>query len=271
MGMNIGRLAMRIPNLDKIGSESAGFALAELASMGVSLGVVGVMDSVAPETQKKLYKTLGKVVFEPILDNLEWGLSKICRLEECKIDTTKSKEERAEQWARTTVIFGAAWAAAMGTKKWTRAKWNKAVLGDGFVQPLPKTGSKLKDFMQFDNHEQVIFGLDEGVHYGSLLLMNTAAAPVTDDMIRSSKSVLMKCGVGERKAQELSDWVMIWELPNLLGMAAGIAGIAGIHNKQWDQKWANFKEKKFGWKQPKLGFVERLHDEAHAKDMIPNI
>ena len=60
----------------KVGIETTSLAIAELVSMGVSLGVVGVADQVAPEAVKACSKALAKVVFEPYLEYIEGGLGK---------------------------------------------------------------------------------------------------------------------------------------------------------------------------------------------------
>lgn len=244
--------------------EAAAFVPAELVSMSVSLGVVAIADTVAPGMIKDMSHALGKYVFEPYLDYIEGGINSVCRLEQCKIDTSKPREERAEALAHTTLVFGAAWAASMIAKMETRRFLNNMT----GVSEEAVAGKKWWQFWKMTNHEKVIFGLDEGVHYGSMLLMNTAGAPVTDNMIESSKNILVKCGVPEKKAHEIASMVMIWEVPNFLGMVSGIAGINGIQHHQWDKKFGEWLEKNslcMSRKKPAASFVEQVtHSAAHT-------
>lgn len=220
---------------DRTGRETAALIPAELISMGVSLGVVAVADAVdrvAPNAIKTISSALSKAVFEPYLDTIEWGLSKFCKLESAKVDTHIPRAERAEHLARTTLVFSAAWAASMIAKLNTRSFINDK-LG---VAEDKYPGKKWWQFWKMTSHEKVIFGMDESVHYGSMLLLNTAGAKVTDDMIHASRNVLVKCGMSDKLANELSHMTFIWELPNALGLASGMGGIYGIHHHQWDKK-----------------------------------
>ncbi len=236
----------------RVGLETAGFIPAELVSMGVSLGVVAFADTVAPNLVKSVSQTVSKVVFEPYLEYIEGGLGKVCKLDECQVDKNQSREERAEQLAKTTLVFAAAWAVSMIAKIQTRKFLNDKT----GISEKPIAGAKWWEFWKMTRHEQIIFGMDEGVHYGSFLLMNTIGAPVTDEMIRATTNVLVKCGVPEKKAHEIAAMGVVWELPNALGLVAGIGGIAGIHHQQWDQKLDTKMAKWFGEKS--ASHVERL-------------
>jgi hypothetical protein len=219
----------------KIVTESGVFALAEFASMAVSLGVVGIADQVAPGLVKSASQAVSKTCVEPFLDTIEGALGKVCRLKECQPDLSKSREERAEALAKTMIVFSAAWAASMGAKLLTRGAVNRWT----GVNPheLPKSGNWFKDQWNTINAElknpetRKIFLADEGIHYGSILLMNTAGAHVTDEMINSTGNLLNKCGIPKHKAHEIASMAIVWELPNLLGMAAGIGSIAQNHLK----------------------------------------
>jgi hypothetical protein len=199
-----------------IAKESGGFALAEMVSMSTSLLVVGIADTLAPNMIKDVSKFVGKHVIEPFLDPIESTLGAVCKISECQPDKTKSRAERAENM----IVFSAAWATSMAAKVATRRIFNRAVgISD---DPIPAGGL-------LSAHEKRILLYDEGVHYGSILLMNTAGAKVTDELIASSTNVLTKVGIPEKKAKELSSMAVIWELPNLLGMAAGIGAIFQNH------------------------------------------
>lgn len=239
------RFAIRVANLIDSNSfkEARAFTVAEFVSMGVSLGVVGVADQVAPNMLKSATKAIAKTVIEPYLDTIEGMMQRFCKLEECKIDTSKSREQRAEELAHVTVVFSAAWVISMAAKLATRRfltnkipahdpdsphyrphKDDQKVLA---VKPLFKGVSK---------HELKLFGADEGIHYGSLLLLNTGAAKVTDELIRASTNILVKCGMPEKKAHELSSMAMIWELPNFLGLLAGLGVVSKYNNHDWGQR-----------------------------------
>ncbi len=242
----------------KVGLETAGFIPAEFVSIGVSLGVVALADKVAPNLVQSVSKVIGKVVIEPYLENIEGALSKVCKLEECKVDETKSREERAENLAKTTLVFSAAWVASMIAKLETRKFLNNKT----GISEDPVAGKKWWQFWKMTTHESIIFGMDESVHYGSLLLLNTSGAKITDEMISASKNVLVKMGVPEKKAHEVSVMAMVWELPNLLGLFSGIGGIMGIHHKQLDKK-VDAKLAEWGMKKP-ASHVERLSQQQAA-------
>lgn len=203
-----------------IAKESGGFALAEMVSMSTSLLVVGIADTIAPNMLKDVSKFVGKHVIEPFLDPIENTLGTVCKISECQPDKTKSRAERAENLAKTMIVFSAAWATSMAAKIATRRVFNRAV---GIADEAVPAGGLLSA------NEKRILLYDEGLHYGSIILMNTAGAKVTDELITSSTNVLKKVGVPEKKAKELSSMAIIWELPNLLGMAAGIGAIFQNH------------------------------------------
>lgn len=217
-----------MPTTDQIGlykniaAESGGFIVAEGASMAVSLGVVGIADKVFPNQLKDASKVVSKLCVEPFLDTIEYGLGTVCKLKECQPDKTKPREERAQELAKTMIVFSAAWGLSMLGKVLTRRAYNSAFLG----QEAEREAGKF-----LSSHEKRIFLADEGVHYGSILLMNTIGANVTDGMISSLTSFFQKCGMSERKAKEMSSMAIIWELPNALGMAAGVGAIARDHLK----------------------------------------
>ena len=216
--------------------EAGAFSAAELASIAVSLGVVGVADEVAPNLIKKGSKALSKAIIEPNLDTIERILGKFCKLEECKIDPNQGNAERAERLAHISIVFGAAWASAMLTKFLTRRYLTRKIPEHDPTSSRYKYHPDDEKVWGVTKHEWKLFGADEGVHYGSLLLFNTGAAKVTDELIRTCTRILVKCGVPEKKAHELSSMAWIWEVPNLLGAAAGVGVISQYNNHNWGQK-----------------------------------
>lgn len=217
--------------------EGVGFSVAELVSMGTSLGVVAVADQVAPDLLKTASKALSKVVFEPYLESIERALGTVCKLEECKVDVNEDRQKRAEKLAHTSIVFGSAWALSMVAKFATRRVMNHAF--DIKDKPIAKTGNWFMDKIAFKvlhPDEWKIGAADELVHLGSLITVNTAAAKMTDEMIRTNTSILTKCGIPEKKAHEISSMAMIWELPNFLGLLAGLGVISHKHGHDWGQR-----------------------------------
>jgi hypothetical protein len=203
--------------------ESGGLAAAEITSMGVSLGVIAVADKVAPSLVHGATKIVAKAIVEPYLESIETFLGTFCRLEECKPDKSVPREKRAEQLARATVLFGAAFVPSLLTKIAVRRWVNKKAGFNEDNNPWWKV-------WKLNAHDRKVFYWDEGTHIGSMILLNTGTAKHTDELIRGSTSVLQKVfGISERKAHDLSSMAMIWELPNAIGLTFGIGAIAHTH------------------------------------------
>lgn len=206
--------------------ESGGLAVAEITSIAASLGVVAIADQVAPKTMGNATKFVAKHLIEPHLETFEKLLSSVCHLQECKPDYQQSREKRAESLAHATVVFLPSFVAGLGVKIATRRGMNKLC---GIVDDA----SHARKWWELSKHERAIFFADEGVHIGSMILLNTGAAGVTDDLIRSTSGILQKMGFSEQKSKDISSMAMIWELPNLLGLMSGIGAIVGIHKLGW--------------------------------------
>jgi hypothetical protein len=218
-----------------IGAESFGLGIAELVSMGVSLGVVGIADDVAPSVLKHSSRMVGKIL-EPYLENIERGLQKVCKLEECKPDLNQSREKRAETLAHTILVFSAAWAISMAAKLGTRVGMNSLLKVSG----APKTGNWFQRHLMPKKHDLKVVAWDESVHIGSLLFMNTAAAKYTDDMIVTTTDMLQRWGMSEKRAKNLASMGIIWELPNALGWFAGVGAIA--HDRLKNNKTSHVEQ-----------------------------
>ena len=242
-----------------IAIESIGFTIAEGVSMATSLGVVFFANKMIPEPIMKYgSQALGKVVFEPMIDTIDRVLPKFCKLEECKVDKDKSREERAAQIGKYAIIFGAAWSISMGVKLYTRSLWtglhgfnesHPAALPAG--APLWKQVAHKISPTSWSRHETMLLMADEGVHYGSLLLLNNQFAPFTDRMIRKTSKVIQDVtGTDEKNAHETATMWSVWELPNVLGGLAAIGVIAGSHKYGW------------GKTRPDLTQVEKLAAKA---------
>lgn len=220
-----------------IGLESAGFAAAEGASMVTSLGVVAVMDKVVPKSlMDKATGIVSKIFIEPHLDFIERNLAR-CHLEECQVDETKTREERARRLANGVLIFGTAYGFSLAAKFGARKYANKLT---GVSEPDIAAGATLFEkikshipFIGYTRDANMIAFADEAVHLGSLVYLNTKASQFTDDHIKSLSNTLEKLGVSKEKAKEVSTMVMVWEIPNFLGLMAGEAAISGKHIKGW--------------------------------------
>lgn len=216
--------------LRTIGGESLGFGIAEGVSAVVSLGVVGVADTLIPKPiMQEATQAVAKVCVMPFLDTIESGLSKVCKLEECQVDKNQSREERAEKIARALLLFGSAWALSLAAKIGTRRGWNH-LNGIADEKPAP-TGNWLKDKInhKLAPNELKLFAIDEGIHYGSLFLMNTVFAKDTDKLIHTVSGILEKHGMSKQKANEVATMAIVWEGSNLLGFGAGLGQIAHRH------------------------------------------
>lgn len=206
----------------KFAVRSFGLGISELSSMGVSLGTVAIIDQVAPNLVKSASQALAKVVFEPYLEHIENFMTKVCRLQECKPDANISRKERAENLARITVLWLPAFAASFAAKIVARR------LVDHSTGVKKIEGFSVAKLLKPDlsRHELSIVGWDEGVHIGSMLLMNTAGAQISDEMLRSTKNILRKVGFSEQKAKDIASMAVVWELPNMLGLGAAIGEVA---------------------------------------------
>lgn len=212
--------------------EAAGLGIGELTSWVASLGTVAVADKIAPDLLATASKSLGKVVIEPHLDFIERSFTNLCKLKDCIPDLTKARHNRAENWARTLIVFSAAWVTSMVAKLAARKIANRALHVEATQEKAEPTGNWVFDkvlYKKLNKHDWQVTLWDEGVHLGSLLLLSTLGAKHTDRMIGWASGVLEKLGVSARKAKEVSSMAMIWEVPNALGLATGIVTIRHAH------------------------------------------
>lgn len=223
----------------KIGLEMGGFLAAEFVSAGVGVGVVAVADMIIPKPiLKGASKCLATCVIEPFLEPIERSLSKVCKLEECQVDPTKSRAERAEQLAKTAIVFGAAWAVALEAKLFTRHKINDHFGIHSGVSRKPPANSTTWETIKhygklrhWTNEDKVIFAVDEGMHLGALYLLNNTLAPFTDRMIKNTTGTIERTtGWSHEKSHQVASMAWIWEAANALGAVAGIGIIAGNHS-----------------------------------------
>jgi hypothetical protein len=229
----------------KVGLETAGLGIAEMLSSATSVGVFAYADKIFPGTVKDVTDVVVKII-EPHLDTVEKTIGAVCRLEECKPDYTKSRHERAEKMAHNLVLFGAAFVPSIIVKLATRRGINELVgLGDQH---------KWWKVWRLNKHDGTVFLWDEGIHIGSMILLNTGTAKFTDKLIKDSTPLIQKIfGVSETKAHDIASMTMIWELPNMLGLIAGTGAIAHKHLWSSEAKKNITAAAKFGNSGPAFG------------------
>lgn len=222
-----------------IALESTSFGAAEMVGMGTSLGVVAVLDKIVPESLlDKATHVVSKVCVEPYLDTIEKNLAK-CHLIECQADETKSREERAHRLAKGIVVFGSAYFISLGAKLGTRRLLNDEfrICRDSGRKVLPKDA---KWWQHVVNHipiisstkeENMIFAADELAHIGSLIYLNTTASKLTDHHIHKTASLLEKLGISPKKSKEIAAVLHVWEIPNGIGMVAGLGTLGAIRTR----------------------------------------
>lgn len=200
-------------------SESAGLGVAEFASAAVALGVIGYADKIAPNMVKSVSNEIAKHVILPHLEFFEKTLGTVCRLDSCKPDYQKSREERAYSIARATVLFGGAWLPSFAVKVAVRRGINES-MGLGDNDPWYK-------IWKWNDHDKRVAGWDESIHYGSMFVMNTLLPKPTDVMIEHTSSMIQKIfGWDKKRADETALMAVAHEIPNALGFAAGMGAIA---------------------------------------------
>lgn len=204
--------------------ESMGLGIAELVSGVTSLGVVAVADDLIPGINKKISQALSRTVIEPNLKVVEDWSQRLCKLKECKPDLKIPAHTRSEKIAHTLVLFGEAWVVSMLAKMATRKATNEWFKVE---HPPEKVG---KTTFGFNRHDWDVMLWDEGVHLGAFVLGNLAMAKQTDHVIDGLSGVLNKTlGMSQTKAHNVASMFMIWEVPNLLGFAAGVERIRRFH------------------------------------------
>ncbi len=237
--------------------EGLGFIAAEGVSMVTSLGVVAVADVIAPNVVKKTSHMLSKSLIEPHLDGIEWLMTKICKLDECKVDPSKTREERSERIARYVVLFTPAWMLSMLAKIKTRQFINE----HSGIQTIPDEIKQMSPWsrkrMFYASHaDKCILAADEVVHIGSFVVMNSVGHKANDAMIKASSSMLQKTlGWSKQKADDVAVMGVVWELPNVAGTIAGLAAITGKHYRGW-----------FPEKPPKSAVTPQENIAAAVKD-----
>lgn len=198
--------------------EAGGLSIAEFLSSSVAVGTVAYADKVAPHMMQSVTNAIAKSVIEPHLEFFEKSFGALCKLNACKIDTSKPREERAQNIARAGVLFGAAFLPGFAVKVATRRGLNElAGLGDG---------KPWWNIRAMSHHDWKIAGWDEGIHLGAILAMNTLLPKPTDIMIEHTSSMTQKLfGWSKKQADEASVMLVAHEIPNLLGFTAGVKAI----------------------------------------------
>lgn len=201
------------------GKEGGSLAVAEILSSSITVGAIAYADKLAPHLLQSTTDVIAKVVVEPNLELLEKIVSGLCRLDVCKIDKSQSREERAKHIARAIVLGGAAIVPAMLVKLATRRGLNQ-LTGLGDENPW-------WHLHKMSSHDKSIFWYDEGTHYGSMFVMNTLIPQPTNVMVEHTSSLMQKLfGWSKQQADESALMTVAHEVPNMLGLMAGLGAIA---------------------------------------------
>jgi hypothetical protein len=243
---NIAKTTTPMSVRNAIGRESAGFLAAEGVSIGVSLGVVAIADKlIPPDIMKNATQVVAKTCIEPFQDGIEKLLDK-CKVHECRVDRTKTPEQRAEEYAKVLMVFSSAWVLSMVAKVHARRGLNHVLgVADEQIEKIAEDASVFKKianhipFVNWTKAERMIFMADEGVHLGlgGLILFNDKVAGFADDQITHMTNMMQKMGLPQQKAKEISNMAVIWETPNIAGALAGFTAISGRHAFGWPEKW----------------------------------
>lgn len=199
--------------------EAGGLAAAEILSSSIAIGAIAYADKLAPKLVESATDGVSKLVVQPLLPFFENLITNVCRLDACKIDTTKSKEEQAHMISRAIVLGLGSVLPAMAIKVALRRGINEAV-GLGDENPW-------WHIHKWNDHDKKLAVWDEGVHYGSLIVMNTIVPQPTDIMIKHTSDMMQKLfGWSKKRADESAIMAVAHEIPNLLGLMAGVGAIA---------------------------------------------
>lgn len=226
--------------------ELGGFGIAEIVAEGTWLGTAAIITMIPEKILHDTSMAIGKVCVEPfLLDPLEKVMHNICHLKECQPDETKSREERAANLVRAMIIFAPSMWASLEVKNRTRRYLNNKMNIPHFDPGTLEEGATLLDklkhyaaFKHWSPDEKMIAVADEGVLLGSMYVMNNQMAPVTDDLIRNTSSMIQKTfGTSERKAHDYATAAVVWSVPNAVGGLGAAMAIASKHFLGWPKGW----------------------------------
>ncbi len=231
-----------------VGLESLGFTIAEAASTIVSVGAITLSDQIPQSVIKNVSKVVSKICIEPYLDTIEKYMDK-CKIEGCKVDQTKPRDERAEKYAQTLAVYSSAILLSLWAKSLARDGMNTLFkvggVKDTRLPPNASLGKKIMShvpFVNWSSEKRMIFAIDEGVHLGALAYLNTKGADITDENIKSVSNILQKTfGFSKERADRASTMFNVWEVPNFVGMAAGYGTILGKHAYNWPTQHSHKK------------------------------
>lgn len=212
--------------------ESLGLLLSELASEGVGAAVFSGADYIVPGAVKSASRAVGNGI-APHLGFIERTLHKACKLKGSLPDMTQAPHVRSEHWGRLFVLFAVSWVASMAAKLTMRQWCNREFKVDH--EKEPPNGNWFHDKVLYRNmnkHDWKVVTADEGVHLGSLIVMNTVAAKYTDRVIATIAKILEGLRVKPQKASEMAGYGTVWLVPNALGTLAGLGVIRHHYHKK---------------------------------------
>lgn len=225
------RLAQTSPHMTRSQAfmvESGVMTGAEFASALVSVGTIAALshaEKMFPHESAQVIQYVSKHIIEPNLDAIEKTLTTVCKMEECQPDPNKPREERAKDWARALLLFGGSWLPGLASKYMMRRYMN----GHFGLESEQSHQTPWWKIWKMSKHEFSILAFDEGVHYGSMLYLNTAGAKINDDMVHGATSILEKLGMDHKQAKDVAMMSVVHEFPNALGLASAV-GVIGHHH-----------------------------------------
>ena len=220
----------------ELGWETLGLGLAEFASMTISVGAFTFLGEIAPNTVNSVSKVVSKACIEPFLDTIEGVMQKTCKLKECQPDFTKSRQERAEQYAKYVTLFAASIPLGVGTEMlariWLNNKFKvKAPPSDGLRKWLQERTPTFMHSQLPTWHDVKVVGIDRGIHLGAILGVNTLLSKQADTAIDGITHCLQKSlNWPADRAKRAAEMLVVYEGPNWLGFSAATAYLAGYHH-----------------------------------------
>lgn len=203
----------------KTGLQTISMAVAEGVCGVVSLGALYYMDKLAPRETGYVKKVLSKNIVQPLLpvvDTADYMLSGLWKhsYEERK---KMGAADRATEVTENLFNYGLSGGLGLAAKIIVRDHLN-AKLG----VPMSKS------------HGWSVLAVDEGMHIGTIVLMDTALSKKTNDVKEGISCMLQKsANMEKKKADELANYTVVWELPNAVGFLSGITAIYGGNKYGW--------------------------------------
>lgn len=201
----------------RTGKQMATATVAEFACSAVSFGALAYIDKLCPKQMEKVKQFVAEECIQPLLVPIE-TIEKYT-FANIEGDVFKERQKlhprlRAKEISNTLIDYGLAFGAG-GLAKFGTRFGLESMLG---IDPGHKELGK-----------SIL--CDEGVHFGSTLLMNCPLfADKTRGAIDTVACVLGKCfGMPDETARRMANGAILWEVPNMIGFLAQL-GMIYRHN-----------------------------------------